>query len=75
VLAHEQSIKHLHYLRHNCPEHILAFAPTRERQKEMILKKIDEGWPPTGNGQWHGLFFRFFFRLLFDLPGIHIFMF
>ena len=26
---HEQSIKHLHYLRHNGPEHILAFAPTR----------------------------------------------
>ena len=26
---YEQSIKHLHYLRHNGPEHILAFAPTR----------------------------------------------
>jgi type IV secretion system protein VirD4 len=26
---HEKSIKHLHYLRHNGPEHILAFAPTR----------------------------------------------
>jgi type IV secretion system protein VirD4 len=26
---HERSIKHLHYLRHNGPEHILAFAPTR----------------------------------------------
>src|SRR5438105_4047451 len=26
---HEQCIKHLHYLRHNGPEHILAFAPTR----------------------------------------------
>ena len=26
---HEQSIKHLHYLRRNGPEHILAFAPTR----------------------------------------------
>jgi type IV secretion system protein VirD4 len=26
---HEKAIKHLHYLRHNGPEHILAFAPTR----------------------------------------------
>jgi len=26
---HEKSIMHLHYLRHNGPEHILAFAPTR----------------------------------------------
>src|SRR5438874_9592571 len=26
---HEQCIKQLHYLRHNGPEHILAFAPTR----------------------------------------------
>jgi type IV secretion system protein VirD4 len=26
---YEQTIKHLHYLRHNGPEHILAFAPTR----------------------------------------------
>ncbi len=26
---HEKCIKHLHYLRHNGPEHILAFAPTR----------------------------------------------
>jgi len=58
---------------------------------EMIFKENRSGLAAYGNGQWHGLFlrlfcrfffrlffrllFRLFFRALFDLPGIHIFMF
>jgi len=40
---YEQSIKHLHYLRHNGPEHILAFAPTRSGKGVASL--FLHSWP------------------------------
>jgi len=44
---HEQSIKHLHYLRHNGPEHILAFAPTRSGKGVGIVIPTLLAWPES----------------------------
>jgi len=41
---HEQSTKRLHYLRHNGPEHILAFAPIRSGKGVGIVIRT-QGFP------------------------------
>jgi len=44
---HEQSTERLHYLRHNGPEHILAFAPTRSGKGVGIVIPTLLAWPES----------------------------
>lgn len=44
---HEQSADRLHYLRHNGPEHILAFAPTRSGKGVGIVIPTLLAWPES----------------------------
>ena len=44
---YEKSAKHLHYLKHNGPEHILAFAPTRSGKGAGLVIPTLLAWPES----------------------------
>lgn len=44
---YDESAKHLHYLKHNGPEHILAFAPTRSGKGAGFVIPTLLAWPES----------------------------
>ena len=44
---YEKSSKHLHYLKHDGPEHILAFAPTRSGKGAGLVIPTLLAWPES----------------------------